>query len=178
MVELRPVPPSDPENRPPDEPLLENYVACPDGALVSGHYIEWIGNFYEGYSIGSDLWIRHRVAGNLSAEWIPIPGSFNEASGRTTYRRSLPRHEVDRYVAIQLTGDWHGLRFGIEVYLEGGTVAVRGGYSPEMIRLLESGSAPRLEAVESGRAGVTGELPWAEMSNFSTEVRDLPLPGA
>ncbi|NOJ60709.1 hypothetical protein [Arthrobacter sp. 260] len=158
--------------------MSENYVACPDGVLVSGHYIEWNGNFYEGYSIGTDMWIRHRVAEDLSAEWIPLPGSFNPGSGRTTYRRRVLTAEVERYVSLTSTGMWRGLQFGIIAYSEDGTVAVRGGYSPEMIELLESGAAPQLEAVEAGRAGVIGDLPWSQMSDFSTIMTDLALPQA
>lgn len=156
--------------------VLESYIACPDGTLVSGHYIQWNKHFYAGYSIGSDLWIRHRVEGSLSAEWIPIPGSFHEVSGRTTFRRRVPRSEVERYVRIHASGTWRGQQFGIEQYNHDGSVAVRGGYSPAMIELLASGSAPQLEVLESGRAGVIGDLPWAEMSDVRTEITDLDLP--
>ena len=154
----------------------ERYIACPDGTLVSGHYIQWNGHFYEGYSIGTDLWIRHRVKDALSAEWIPLPGSCNEASGRATFRRKVPRNEVERYVRIHASGTWRGQRFGIKQYIDDGTVAVRGGYSEEMIKLLETGAAAQLEVSEAGRAGVIGHLPWSEMSNVSTELVDLPLP--
>ncbi|GAA1120446.1 hypothetical protein [Arthrobacter flavus] len=156
--------------------VLESYTVCPDGTLVSGHYIRWNKHFYEGYSIGSDLWIRHRVEGSLSAEWIPLPGSFHEASGRRTFRRRVPSSEVERYVRIHASGTWRGQQFGIEQYIDNGTVAVRGGFSPEMIQLMETGAAAQLELSESGRAGVTGFLPWSEMSNFSTEMTDLALP--
>lgn len=172
------VPPLRPEDTPEDPPVVESYIACPDGTLVSGHYLKWQGSYYVGYSIGTDMWIRHRVTDDLAGEWIPIPGSFNPGSGRTTYRRRVPTAEVERYVSLTSTGTWQGLQFGIVAYHEDGTVAVRGGYSPKMIELMESGAAPRLEVVEAGRAGVIGDLPWSEMSDFSTEMRDLPLPQA
>ncbi|MGJ9421333.1 hypothetical protein [Aeromicrobium sp. CF3.5] len=79
-------------------------------------------------------------------------------------------------MSLTSTGTWQGLEFGIVAYSDDGMVAVRGEYSPEMIELLESGSAPQLEVVESGRAGVVGDLPWSEMSDFSTAMTDLPLP--
>lgn len=172
------VPPLDPEQLPPDPPVLERYIACPDGTLVSGHYIQWHGHFYEGYSIGTDLWIRHRAKGTLSPEWIPIPGSHNGVSGRMSFRRSVHPTEVERYVRILTSGTWHGQQFGIEQYVEDGTVAARGGYSQGIIDLLQSGAASQLEILESGRAGVSGYLPWAEISDVQTKMTDLTLPTA
>ncbi|MHA7277878.1 hypothetical protein ACX80O_15355 [Arthrobacter sp. Hz1] len=85
---------------------------------------------------------------------------------------------MERYVRIHASGTWRGQQIGIEQYIDNGTVAVRGGYSPEMIQLIETGAAPQLEVSEAGRAGVTGFLPWSEISNLGTEMVDLPLPEA
>ncbi|MBG6180729.1 hypothetical protein IWX62_001935 [Arthrobacter sp. CAN_A1] len=166
----------DPENIPPDPPVLEWYIACPDGTLISGVYIKWQGSYYNGYSIGTDMWIEHRLKGDLPGGWIPIPGSVNKGSGRSSVRRHIPLDEVERYVSLQSYGTWQKLEFGIVAYKEDGSVAVHGEYSPAMIELLESGSAPQLEVVEAGRAGVIGDLPWTEMSSFRTEMTDVPLP--
>ncbi|MHA7277879.1 hypothetical protein ACX80O_15360 [Arthrobacter sp. Hz1] len=172
------MPPLDPENIPPDLPGLEWYIACPDGTLISGVYIKWQGSYYSGYSIGTDMWIEDRVKGDLPWEWIPIPGTFHEGSERSSFRRYIPMDEVERFVSLRSTGIWKGLEFEVIAYSEDGIVAVHGGYSPVMIELLKSGCAPQLEVLESGRAGVIGDLPWAEMSNFRTEMTDVPLPKA
>ena len=170
------MPPLDPENIPPDPPAREWCVACPDGTLVSGVYIKWQGSYYDGYSIGTDMWIRHRGEGELPGAWLPIPGSHHKESGRSGFRRRIPLDEVERYVSLRSYGTWQGLEFGIVAYEKDGSVAVRGEYSPAMIELLESGAAPQLEVSEAGRAGVIGDLPWTEMSNFRTTMNDLPLP--
>lgn len=176
MAHLRVVPPLDPDDMEPDPPSAEQYIACPDGTLVSGVYAKWQGSYYDAYSIGEDVWIWHRVTGDLPTDWIPIPGTFREGSRRSSFRRQIPTDELERFVSLSSTGTWQGLEFGIVAYTDDGMVAVRGEYSPEMIELLESGSAPQLEVVEAGRAGVVGDLPWSEMSDFRTEMRDLPLP--
>ncbi|MHA7305076.1 hypothetical protein ACX80E_07500 [Arthrobacter sp. TMN-49] len=158
----------------PDPDVLEVCDVLPNGMLSSGSYVRLNGEFYDTYLKGNEVWVRYRASGPVPPGWLVNQGSWNERSGKTTFRRMVPAEEIEQYVRVLTTGWWRGFEFGLVVYREDGLVAIQ-GEGHELADLIEAGVAPGLETFDRGRS-VTGLVRWDELTDVKQLVEDLPLP--